>query len=172
MAIPGFTAECSLGRTGTPYKQTRTAQIRSTGWLRMAQAIGPVVVTPLGHAQQVASTIRPDSYGRHCGIGRGSLEPPIDAVDQVCCRHDKCYCTRGYADCSCDRTLIRDMPSAIDQPGVPTEGKVKGTLIANALAADPFCLCHRIWIPLRGWTDAPFPLPGGGPLKICPFPYG
>jgi hypothetical protein len=177
MAIPGFSAEASLVRAWRLQEQGR----------RVAEHIGPagergvvpaIRVAASGLSERATLTLRPDSYGKHCGIGRGSSDPPIDAVDEVCCRHDKCYCERGYADCSCDRGLIEDMPAAISQPGVSAEGRTKGALIAGLLAADPFCLCHRICHPSFPdvWnvecTDAgDLAVPGIPPLKLCPLPF-
>lgn len=172
MAIPGFSAESSLGRACGCHRETYSAEVAPTGRVDAAQVIAP------GPNGMRSSTLRPDSYGKHCGIGRGSLDPPIDAVDEVCCRHDKCYCRRGYADCSCDRELILNMPAAIGKPGVSAEGRTKGALIASLLAADPFCLCHRVCRP--GFPDfwnlecsdaGDLAVPGIPPAKLCPPPF-
>lgn len=57
-------------------------------------------------------------YGNYCGFGYGDPTgdtPPIDAVDAVCREHDRCYALHGLFDRRCDRKLIEDMPSAIDE---------------------------------------------------------
>lgn len=47
-------------------------------------------------------------YGNWCGPGHGG-GTPIDALDQACMHHDKCYQARGYFRCSCDQQLIDEI---------------------------------------------------------------
>lgn len=44
-------------------------------------------------------------YGNWCGPGYGS-GTPVDILDTACMVHDKCYDSKGYFACSCDRELI------------------------------------------------------------------
>jgi hypothetical protein len=112
-----------------------------------------------------------DFYGNWCGPGNSGPGTPVDAVDEVCCRHDQCYSSRGSLDCSCDRDLIRRMPAAIADSSTSARGRALGTAALAAFVADPFCLCHRICLPIVGCVGAP-PVPGiPGPLKLCPPPY-
>lgn len=178
MTTPGFTAEASLNDVRSRHRLVSSVQVVAIGTVELAQSGRSIIQPRTANVPLAKATIRPDSYGKHCGIGRGSSDPPIDAVDEVCCRHDKCYCERGYFDCSCDRDLIVDMPAAISQPGVSLEGRAKGALIATSLGADPFCLCHRICRPgfPDFWnvecTDAGnFAVPGIPPLKLCTPPF-
>lgn len=43
-------------------------------------------------------------HGNWCGPGHGG-GTPIDTLDTLCMRHDKCYAARGYFDCLCDKQL-------------------------------------------------------------------
>ena len=167
MTTPGFTAEVSLSRASGHYRQVRLAPPAIEEPLGLAQLGLPVLPSPVQPVPQV----RLDLYGNWCGPGNVGPDTPIDAVDEACCRHDQCYCERGYADCSCDRGLITDLLDAIDEPNVPASGRLIGAGIAVALAADPFCLCHRICFPFLGCWDAPLAVPGIPPLKLCPSPY-
>jgi hypothetical protein len=171
MSTPGFTAEASLSRVTGHHRQARWALGDPQERLDMAQiGVAPLPVQPR----------LPDElniiYGNWCGNNRGS-GIPVDRVDQVCCRHDKCYDRKGNLSCSCDRDLIRDMPAAMAHESTPRAGRIKGAEILAFFALDPLCLCHQIRVPRLGfppwrWADAPFPVPGIPPLKICPFPYG
>lgn len=169
MTTPGFTAEASLCRASGRYRQVSLVPAAAAGLLGMAQLELPVLRPPVQPAQPMAAD--PLRYGRYCGIGHSGSGVPIDAVDEVCCRHDKCYCERGYFDCSCDRNLILNMPGAIADSNTSAAGRAKGIAIAALLAADPFCLCHRWCVPWLGCRDAPFPIPGLPPLKVCTPPY-
>jgi Phospholipase A2 len=177
MATPGFTAEDSLSRGTEHYRQTRWAPGGAGERLRMAQ-LGLLDLPPLVQPVQpvrTAELISEIRYGNWCGNAYGSGVPE-DKVDQVCCRHDKCYCERGDLDCSCDRDLLADMPGAIADPSTPAEGRLAGAAFMAFFAADPFCLCHQVLVPRVGWppwrwATAPFPVPGIPPLKTCPFPY-
>lgn len=44
-------------------------------------------------------------WGNWCGPGHSGPEPPVDTLDTLCMRHDKCYAARGYFDCYCDAQL-------------------------------------------------------------------
>lgn len=45
-------------------------------------------------------------YGNWCGPGHGGGRT-VDNLDACCKVHDKCYGTRGYFSCKCDRALVR-----------------------------------------------------------------
>ncbi|OFR89537.1 hypothetical protein HMPREF2863_08975 [Micrococcus sp. HMSC067E09] len=44
-------------------------------------------------------------WGNWCGPGHSGPGAPIDTLDTLCMRHDKCYAARGYFDCACDAQL-------------------------------------------------------------------
>ena len=44
-------------------------------------------------------------WGNWCGPGVSGPEDPIDALDNICMIHDKCYENMGYFACSCDNDL-------------------------------------------------------------------
>jgi hypothetical protein len=151
---PGFTADAALSMVGGRYRHA---------------ILAPAPPERLSLAQGLAI------YGRWCGPGHSGPGVPIDAVDEVCCRHDQCYCQRGEFDCSCDRELITNMPAALVDSSTPPEGVAAGVAAAAFFTANPFCLCHRICLPFVGCVaDAPFPVPGvpSGPLKLCPPGFG
>jgi hypothetical protein len=170
MTTPGFTAEASVNRTTTRQRQVRRTPPDATPRLEMAQLGLPSLAPPVQSALPDRLNI---IYGNWCGYDRGS-GTPRDKVDQVCCRHDKCYEKRGDLACSCDRDLILAMPGAMAHASTPRAGREAGAKIMAFFASDPLCLCHKIWFPEPvGWQKAPFPVPGiPGPLKHCPFPYG
>ena len=170
MITPGFTAEASLRTSGGHFRQTSSvpaATAERYGLAQLGQPVPPNLQQPL---QRIEILPR---YGNWCGFGNKG-EPPIDAVDRVCCRHDKCYCARGELDCSCGRDLITGMAAAIADPDTPAAGRVYGALAMAFFERTP-CLCHRWCRPALGWPpyrcgQAPFPVPV--PVgKICPPPY-
>ncbi len=51
-------------------------------------------------------------YGNWCGPSHpidGTNPIPIDEVDAVCMRHDKCYAKKGYFSCACDNNLLKEL---------------------------------------------------------------
>jgi hypothetical protein len=172
MTIPSFTAEASLYGAGARYRQIPLAPAADAELLGLAQLGTPVLPSPV-----LPSPVQPvplgglDVYGNWCGPGNSGPGAPIDRVDQVCCRHDKCYSDRGYFDCSCDRDLIASMPAAIADPNTPALGQGVGAAAIAVFSATP-CICHRACFPFLGCVDIPGPggVPGipSGPLKLCP----
>jgi Phospholipase A2 len=175
MTIPAFTAEASLYRTGTSYRQLRSAaplDAADGGLLGLAQIGMPLLPIPAAPAPMPPMLLSGlDVYGKWCGPGNSGPGAPIDRVDQVCCRHDKCYSNRGYFDCSCDRDLIASMPAAIAHPSTSASGQVAGAGAIAVFTALP-CICHRACFPFLGCHDIPGPggVPGipSGALKLCP----
>lgn len=47
-------------------------------------------------------------WGNWCGPGHGSGSA-VDVLDSICRTHDKCYGSRGYFACSCDRAIVSDI---------------------------------------------------------------
>ena len=182
VTTPGFSAEASLRPTQTTYQsETKRADLRPK--FRPAQltntvgiALGPgASVDPRATAEvgPRALSISIPVYGNWCGPGFGGPDPPIDAVDQVCCRHDKCFGDRGFDDCGCNRDLLVRMPEAIASPGVSAAGRAAGAGIMAALSLAP-CLCHRVCVPFFGCRDLPGPggVPGIPGLHLCPPGFG
>ncbi|WP_311348952.1 hypothetical protein [Corynebacterium durum] len=48
-------------------------------------------------------------YGNWCGPGHSGPGNPVDTIDSLCQKHDKCYGERGYFACSCDREMVEDI---------------------------------------------------------------
>lgn len=147
MQHPGFIGDPAEKSTNTKY------------WLPVAREYQkPVQVTP----SQISLPI----YGNHCGPGFGDPNvAPVDAVDTVCYRHDRCYERQGYFECSCDRALITSMPNAILQTP-SAAGKVAGAGVMSYFSVAP-CLCYpRLCLPFIGCISLP-PVPGVGGLGPC-----
>lgn len=168
MTTPGFTAEASLSRASGQYRQVRLVPAAAAELLGLAQLGLPVLPSPVQRVRPVPLNGL-EVYGNWCGPGHFGHGAPWDPVDQVCCRHDKCYDDRGILDCSCDRDLVARMPAAIADSRTSAAGRVAGTAAIALFSVSP-CFCHKICVPLFGCRDIPGPvgvpsLPG---LKICP----
>lgn len=123
MRTPGFTAEAGL------YRASSTGSCK---WMAVAPDTGRVVA---------ANGI--PVYGNHCGPGHGDRNAPaIDAVDQVCKDHDRCYDDRGYFNCGCDRELIAGMTAAVASEGLSAEGRTAG-LGTIAYFSSAACTCMK-----------------------------
>jgi len=93
MDLPGFFAEASLNRTRKNYKEMKIT-------LKHIKSV---------EVESAASCI----YGNWCGPGCGSGSTKDD-VDECCKAHDKCYESRGYLACSCDKELLKCVRSKIN----------------------------------------------------------
>ncbi|SHG13825.1 Phospholipase A2 [Microbulbifer donghaiensis] len=94
-------------------------------------------------------------YGNWCGPGH-SGGTPVDAVDRVCMKHDRCYSKKGYLNCDCDRELVRGMAKAVLSRGVSAAGRIAGTAAATYFSAAPCVSYTRIagkYIPVGGGTS-------------------
>lgn len=180
MTIPGFTAEASLCGASSHYRQVPSAPADAAGLVSLAQLdapfrspsspsrLGDGAVQPLPTASGPlleASGLK--VYGNWCGPRYGGDGPPIDAVDRVCCQHDKCYDERGDLSCSCERDLLSRMPAAIADPNTSAAGKAWGTGAIAVFTTLP-CLCRQeLCVPFTGFCRTVTIL--GAPLvKLCP----
>ena len=168
MTTPGFTAENAIGPPGGYYMKGASVQAVDGEILRLAQ-LGPAAPAPAVHSMPNGLEL----YGNWCGPGHGGHGPPIDAVDEVCCRHDQCYCAEGYLECSCDRDLVASMPGAIADSNTPPDGQAFGLLAMSLFAASP-CVCwYEVCYPLPWppfWDCSDIPVPGLPGLKRCLLP--
>lgn len=99
-------------------------------------------------------------YGKWCGPGHGG-GTPVDAVDEACMRHDSCYNRRGYFDCDCDATLVRELGKAVISPGVSAGGRAAGIAAASYFTIAP-CMPHfKI-----GGVNIPYGIRTGGRTVI------
>ena len=165
MSTPGFTAEASLARTRGHYRQVSLAPAAAAEFLGLAQLGLPELPFP---TQPVARRI--DYHGKWCGIGNSGPGTPIDAVDEVCCRHDQCYCENGYLECECDRDLLAAMPGALADPDTTAKARAYGLAAIGLFTVSP-CVCwHEVCYPWPDWPPyrcSDIPVPGLPGLKIC-----
>lgn len=179
MTIPGFTAEAALCRASGHYRQVPSAPAAAAGLLSLAQLDAPFR-SPSSPSGLSGGAVQPvpeaggpnplagglETYGNWCGPGKSGPGQPIDAVDRVCCQHDKCYSDRGYLACSCERDLISRMPAAIANSNTSAKGKAVGAAAIALFTALP-CLCRRqVCATFFGCYTVTAPgIPG---LKLCP----
>lgn len=122
-------------------------------------ASAPAVVPGAAPSEAVAEAGIP-VHGNWCGPGHGGGRA-VDALDEVCMRHDQCYDRRGYLDCDCDRTLVREIDDLIARGGLSGTARAKAALVRTYFAAAP-CVRHvRI-------GNRTIPLPTVNPPGIDP----
>lgn len=170
MNAPTFTAATSLYPTRSRYQLTAVWAVGDN--LEAPRTVATLVrAVPLKRgagdsgSRTAALGISLPIYGNHCGPGHGNPNTSwIDAVDQACYTHDRCYEQRGYFDCQCDRNLIAGMPAAIASAGTAAAA-VAGTAIATFFANTP-CLCRvRTCLPFIGCLTVT--IPGRGGSGVC-----
>jgi hypothetical protein len=150
VTTPGFTAETSLYRARGHYRQ--------------------ISYTPAAGAELLRLAVLP-THGKWCGDTRSGPGIPEDAVDEVCCRHDQCYCENGDLECKCDRDLLADMPAAIADPETTAGARAYGLAAIAFFAVSP-CVCWREICYPNPFTWPPYscseiPVPGLPGLKVC-----
>jgi hypothetical protein len=163
MTTPGFTAEASLPRVTGRSGLVHAASPLAGQLLALAQLESPILRSP-GHSVPPVSAIEIDFYGNWCGPGNSGPGAPVDPVDQACCRHDICFCERGYDRCSCNRELIEGLSEAAFDSRTSVAGRAwAGIIIPLLLAAPCWCECC---IPYIGCSP---PLPGIAGVCSVPF---
>ena len=84
-------------------------------------------------------------YGNYCGQGHGDRSyqaPAIDAVDQVCKKHDKCWDNSHDLNCGCDRKFLGQMAAAVAKPGLSAKARAYGAGAIAYFSSAP-CTCMR-----------------------------
>jgi hypothetical protein len=167
MTTPGFTAEASLPHVTGRQGLARSASPLAGQLLALAQLGSPVLQAP---RQSIRSTsaIQLDLYGNWCGPGTDTAHagPPVDPVDQACCRHDICFCERGYDRCGCNRDLIEGLSVAVLDSRSSAEGRAWAAgIIGGLLVAPCWCECC-VDIPVIGSVCQSFP----GIAGVCSVP--
>ncbi len=123
-------------RSGIP-KSLRASGSRSGGPANELNPSGrtEAPAPPKGELRNVLAG-RELFHGNYCGKGnRGEDQPPIDALDAACMRHDACYGTAGYSSCDCDATLRREASAVSDDPSVPLETRRRALSVTQAAGA-------------------------------------
>ncbi len=164
MTTPGFTAEASLPRVAGRHGRVRAASPLAGQLLALAQLEAPVLRSP-GQSAPPVSAIEIDLYGNWCGPGNSGPGAPVDPVDQACCWHDICFCTRGYDRCSCNLELIEGLTEAMFDSRSSAEGRINaGGIIEGLLRAPCWCECCPD-IPLVPCFTLP------GLAGVCSVPF-
>ncbi len=61
-----------------------------------------------GAGDSMAARLSLPIWGNWCGPGHGG-GAAVDVLDSICRTHDRCYGSKGYFACSCDRAIVRDI---------------------------------------------------------------
>lgn len=77
-------------------------------------------------------------WGNWCGPGYGG-GPALDVLDSICRKHDRCYGSRGYFACSCDRAIVTD----IRQNAHRMNSRERATAAAVSTYFT-YCLCNPL----------------------------
>lgn len=77
-------------------------------------------------------------WGNWCGPGHGA-GPALDVLDSICRKHDRCYGSRGYFACSCDRAIV----SEIRQNAHRMKTRERATAAAVSTYFT-YCLCNPL----------------------------
>jgi hypothetical protein len=169
VTTPGFTAEASLPSVIRRYGRALSSSLRAGQLLASAQLESSASRYPEQSGLPM-SAIKLDLYGCWCGPGQSGPGPPVDPIDQACCRHDMCFSARGYDRCSCNRELIEDLSEAIFDSRSSAEGRAWAVGIISGLLEAP-CWCECCVDIDLGITSFELcqTFPGLGGLCLVPF---
>lgn len=78
-------------------------------------------------------------WGNWCGPGHSGPGDPVDTLDTLCMRHDKCYAARGYFDCYCDAQLKAEIDRFASRMGSKERAMAAAVKMAfNVGLCNPF----------------------------------
>lgn len=89
-----------------------------------------------GQGDQAAAKLGLPIWGNWCGPGHGG-GAAVDVLDSICRTHDKCYGSRGYFACSCDRAIISDINRNINK--MKTQERVTAAAVSVYFT---YCMCN------------------------------
>ncbi|POH72055.1 hypothetical protein [Arthrobacter glacialis] len=89
-----------------------------------------------GRGDQVAAKLGLPIWGNWCGPGHGG-GAAVDVLDSICRTHDKCYGSRGYFACSCDRAIISDINRNVNR--MKTQERVTAAAVSVYFT---YCMCN------------------------------
>ncbi|MGU3665779.1 hypothetical protein ACLBX9_16495 [Methylobacterium sp. A49B] len=69
-------------------------------------------------------------YGNYCGPGNNAPEPPIDALDAACARHDSCTPKGAMPSPACNARLEREAAAIARDPRQPPDLRVMADFVA------------------------------------------
>ncbi|WP_051427516.1 hypothetical protein [Arthrobacter sp. H20] len=77
-------------------------------------------------------------WGNWCGPGHGG-GVAVDVLDSICRTHDRCYGSRGYFACSCDRAIVRDIRANAYR--MKTQERAVAAAVSTYFT---YCLCNPL----------------------------
>lgn len=77
-------------------------------------------------------------WGNWCGPGHGG-GIAVDVLDSICRTHDRCYGSRGYFACSCDRAIVRDIRANAYR--MKTQERAVAAAVSTYFT---YCLCNPL----------------------------
>ena len=76
-------------------------------------------------------------HGNYCGPGNNAPQPPIDALDAACARHDACTPQGGLPSRACNMRLQREAEMISRDPRIPEKERAMAGMIAMGAGAIP-----------------------------------
>lgn len=87
---------------------------------------------------QVSTRASLPIWGNWCGPGHGGGSA-VDVLDSICRTHDRCYGSRGYFACSCDRAIVRDIRANASR--MKTQERAVAAAVSTYFT---YCLCNPL----------------------------
>jgi len=77
-------------------------------------------------------------HGNYCGMGNNAPEPPIDALDAACARHDACTPANGLPSMACNIRLGREAELISRDPRQPDDLRALAGFISAGAVVLPY----------------------------------
>ncbi|MGU3362934.1 hypothetical protein ACLBWX_21645 [Methylobacterium sp. M6A4_1b] len=92
----------------------------------------------LAQSQQVGQRSPMLIHGNYCGMGNNAPEPPIDALDAACARHDACTPANGLPARACNIRLGREAELISRDPRQPDDLRALAGFISAGAVVLPY----------------------------------
>lgn len=115
-----------------------------------------LLLYPLAASAQVSMPV----YGNWCGLDHPATlafsEPPVDALDAACMRHDYCTAARSRFDCGCDLALMGELRNTPwPNPTIQAQARGVHDAIAVIPCTDPLGAMQKQSLFMQDmWGDA------------------